>query len=54
LPIVVSVLSRDLDSRKISADSNVSTYRPTDISRFRRDRRNDASSSTMDTIRPLP
>ena len=38
---------------KASADSNVSTGTPTDISRFLRDRRSEASSSTMQTTRAL-
>src|SRR4030095_270360 len=45
------VLSSEPDSRNTSADSNVSTRSPADIRRFPRDRRSDASSSTIETIR---
>src|SRR5439155_1545282 len=47
------MLSRRTDSRKASADANVSTRKPTDISRLLSDRRNDASSSTMQITRHL-
>ena len=43
------VFGRCTDSRKASAETKVSTRKPTDVSRFLTDRRSDSSSSTMET-----
>jgi len=44
------VCARSADRRKASADSNVSTRKPTEVRRFLTDRRRDSSSSTIETI----
>src|SRR5437879_13057490 len=43
------VFSRWAELKNSSAEANVSTPKPTDRRRFRRDRRSDSSSSTMET-----
>src|SRR5258705_62335 len=45
------VRPRSADCRKASADSNVSTRKPTEVRRFLTDRRSDSSSSTIETTR---